>query len=118
MVLKGYRIGRRVLQIFLCATIIPAALSGYSSDAGTDALSAYTKGDYKTALKLLKPMAEQGNTFAEFTIGKMYAYGEGTAKDPKKGAAYIQSAADKGLATAQYHMAQLCMQGLGVARDL
>src|SRR5579872_2160507 len=65
---------------------LPALILADPIPSGTDALTAYTRGDYKTAMKLLRPMAEEGNTFAQFTIGKMYAYGEGTPKDPKKGA--------------------------------
>ena len=67
------------------------ALSFADVPANDDALTAYYRGDYKTALKLLGPMADEGNTFAQFTIGKMYVNGEGTKKDVKKGfVAYIR----------------------------
>ena len=65
--------------LLVSAMLIPFTL--HAAPSGDDALSAYTKGDYKTALKLLGPMAEDGNTFAEFTIGKMYLNGEGVSKD-------------------------------------
>src|SRR5437660_391641 len=106
---------RKALQILLVSAI---AISAWAdAPGGEDALAAYSRGDYKTALKLLGPMAEDGNTFAEFTIGKMYVYGEGVSKDPKRGAVFIQKAADKGLAIAQYHMGRLYTEGLGVPKD-
>src|SRR5437879_2834908 len=106
---------RKALQILLVSAIAVAARA--ETPGGEDALAAYSRGDYKTALKLLGPMAEDGNTFAEFTIGKMYVYGEGVSKDPKKGAVFIKRAADKGLAIAQYHLARLYTEGLGVPQD-
>src|SRR5262245_10471152 len=112
-------IPRHTTSWFLIANLLltPFALQAASALGGEDALAAYSRGDYKTALKLLGPMAEDGNTFAEFTIGKMYAYGEGVSKDPKKGALFIQRAADKGLAIAQYHMGRLFSEGIGVPKD-
>ena len=109
---------RKALQIlFLGAIAIPPLGGARRNGHVSDALTAYTKGDYKTALKLLLPMAEEGNSFAEFTIGKMYVYGEGIPKDPKKGIFYMQRAADKGLAIAQYHLAQVYTKGLGVPKN-
>ena len=32
----------------------------------------YFKGDYDSAIKLLKPLAEQGNTVAQFALGKCF----------------------------------------------
>src|SRR6266851_6407786 len=106
---------RKALQILLLSAI--AAIAQAETPGGEDALAAYSRGDYKTAIKLLGPMAEDGNTFAEFTIGKMYVYGEGVAKDPKRGSVFIKRAADKGLAIAQYHMGRLYTEGLGVPQD-
>src|SRR5262249_44968028 len=103
---------RKALQILVISAI---AISAWAeAPGGEDALAAYSRGDFKTAMKLLAPMAEDGNTFAEFTIGKMYLNGEGVAKDPKKGAVYIQRAADKGLAVAQFHMGRIYLEGIGV----
>src|SRR5260370_40651111 len=106
---------RKALQILLLSAIAMTVRA--ETPGGEDALAAYSRGDYKTALKLLAPMAEDGNTFAEFTIGKMYVNGEGVARDPKKGSVYIKRAADKGLAIAQYHLARLYIEGNGVIKD-
>ena len=38
-----------------------------------DALAAYGRGDYATALSLLRPLAAQGNAWAQFNLGAIYA---------------------------------------------
>ena len=35
--------------------------------------SAYKSGDYATALREWEPLAEQGNAFAQYNLGLMYA---------------------------------------------
>src|SRR5215469_3831068 len=73
--------------------------------SGTDDfLAAYTRKDYKTAWKLVQPMAEQGNSFAQFTVGKMYDNGEGISKDDRKAVEWYRKAADQGEALAQYQL--------------
>ncbi len=40
-----------------------------------DANAAYNKGDYATALRLLRPLAEQGDAAAQTNLGFMYESG-------------------------------------------
>lgn len=46
-----------------------------------EAHDAYQRGDFETALRLYRPLAEQGNTDAQFLLGEMYAKGQGVPKD-------------------------------------
>ena len=46
-----------------------------------DGLAAYRRGDYATALSLLKPLAEQSDPLGQAQLGIMYAEGEGVAQD-------------------------------------
>ncbi len=46
-----------------------------------DAKAAYDRGDYATALRLLRPLAELGNAAAQHYLGKMYADGMGVPQD-------------------------------------
>ena len=48
-----------MLAIFLASSLIGMA------DTLDEALSFYNKGDYDSAIKLLKPLAEQGNVYAQ-----------------------------------------------------
>ncbi len=60
--------------------------------AGQDA---YDRGDYDTALKEFRPLAEQGYPLAQATLGFMYAKGQGVPQD------YIQAYMWASLAAAQ-----------------
>ena len=48
-----------------------------------DAEAAYKAGDYQKALRLYKPLAEQGHAGAQFNLGNMYAKGVGLAEAVK-----------------------------------
>ncbi len=55
-----------------------------------DGEAAYNRGDYATALRLLGPLAEQGNAGAQLHLGQMYAQGEGVAQDYKEATKWCQ----------------------------
>lgn len=42
-----------------------------------DAAAANGRGDYATALRLLRPLAGQGNASAQYNLGIMYELGQG-----------------------------------------
>ena len=44
-------------------------------------MAAYNRGDYATALRLLRPLADGGSTSAQYNIGIMYDKGQGVPKD-------------------------------------
>jgi uncharacterized protein len=46
-----------------------------------DADRAYYAGDYATALRILRPLAEQGEAEAQGKLGFMYANGQGLPQD-------------------------------------
>jgi TPR repeat protein len=49
-----------------------------------DGVKAYSHADYKTAQKLLMPLAEQGNEDAQYSVGMMYQKGQGVEEDKVK----------------------------------
>jgi TPR repeat protein len=46
-----------------------------------DGLAAYIKGDHATALRLWRPLAEQGFAGAKFFLGMMYVVGQDVPQD-------------------------------------
>ncbi len=46
-----------------------------------DAVSARERGDYATALREFRVLAEQGSAGAQFNLGRMYTIGEGVRQD-------------------------------------
>jgi uncharacterized protein len=89
-----------------------------SSPPSFDAANAaYQKGDYKTALAMVQPVAEGGDARAESLLGLMYYRGRGVAQDDKEAATWFRRAADKGDATAQFYLGGMYSEGRGVPQD-
>lgn len=67
---------------------------GIQAWAGFDeAVAAYTRGDYATAVQELLPMAQQGNARAQYNLGVMYASGLGVSQDDQQGYFWFSLAA-------------------------
>ena len=47
-----------------------------------DGLAAAKRGDYATALQLIRPLAKRGDTAALFSLGGMFDTGKGVSRDP------------------------------------
>ncbi len=67
-------------------------------------LDAYNAGDYATAMKEWRPLAEQGNVNAQYNLGFMYDKGKGVPKDDAEAAKWYRLAADQGNADAQWNV--------------
>ena len=83
-----------------------------------EARAALQRGDYAIALRELRPLAEQGVPGAQFSLGVMYALGQGVIKDEAEAAKWFRQAADQGFAPAQNYLGFLYATGRGVDRDL
>ncbi len=68
----------KLLRAMLRAPLLLVAISG-AAVAGPleDALAAQNRGDDATALRLFRPLADQGNAEAQYNLGLMYANGLG-----------------------------------------
>src|ERR1700733_13047830 len=105
MPLVGRRKGSDVRQAtgaVLAATMLALGLFA-RAQAGTleDGQAAYVGIYYATALRLLKPLAEQGIPAAEQTLGAMYFKGEGVDEDSAQGVAWTRKAFAQGDAKAR-----------------
>ena len=87
------------------------------ADDFDEGLSAYNKGDYQTAMKIWKPLAEQGNARAQNNLAVMYDNGEGVPQDDKEAVKWYQLAAEQGNATAQTGLGSMYYNGHGVIQD-
>ena len=82
-----------------------------------DALAAYKKGDYATALQLFRPLADDGREDAQYFLGFMYYNAKGVAQDYAEAAKWFRLAAEQGHAPAQYSLAHMYLNGQGVKQD-
>jgi uncharacterized protein len=69
-----------------------------------DAAVAVGRGDYPTALRLFRSLADQGNSHAQHSLSAMYAKGIGVPQDYAEAIKWLRLAADKGLPIAQNDM--------------
>jgi len=81
------------------------------------AFYAYETGDYKTAYKLMLPLAEQGHADAQKSIGVLYRRGEGVKQDYKEAVKWYRLSAGQGYAKAQNELGNMYRMGKGVAKD-
>ncbi len=83
-----------------------------------DAEAASERGDFKSAVEILTPLAESGDVDALGNLGNAYGFGRGVDKDFAKAYGYWSRAADKHLATAMFNIAVLHWTGQGdLAKD-
>src|SRR5712672_2222585 len=87
--------------------------------AGTfeDAVDAYRRGDYLTALRLIRPLANDGEAAAQFNLGLMYLTGKGVQRDDAAAVIWFRKAADQGDAVAQYLLGDQYAKGEGAPQD-
>ncbi len=68
---------RGILAVFLVMALAAPSLAA-DRQAGYEA---YKRGDYATALKEGRPLAEQGDAGVQFGIASMYYFGQGVPRD-------------------------------------
>ena len=82
-----------------------------------DGTAAYHSKDYQTAIKLWKPLAEQGDAKAQYNLGVLDAKGRGVPQNYAKAVKWFYKAAEQGYAKAQYNLGVMYKKGLGVTKD-
>jgi TPR repeat protein len=82
-----------------------------------DAAVAYSTGDYATALRLFRPLADQGVASAQAHLGSMYYEGKGVPQDYAEAVKWYRLAADQGEVLAQHNLGSMYYDGKGVPQD-
>ncbi len=104
---------RPTIKIFTVLSLLLVNTPSWSADF-KKCLTAYQNGNYVTALNECRPMAEQGNAFAQYTLGRMHDKGTGVPQDYKAAAGWYALAAEQGHADAQYNLGKRYFRGEGV----
>jgi hypothetical protein len=58
--------------LLMLVALVGAAAAGPLDDA----VAAHQRGDYATAVRLIRPLAEQGDAAAQYNLGDAYAHPE------------------------------------------
>ncbi len=104
--------------VFVLGFVTPAWADSQAGLAAFQAsLAAYDRGDYATAAREFRPLAEQGFTEVQFILGTMYYIGQGVPQDYAEAVKWFQLAAKQGDAGAQFGLGGMFYHGQGVPQD-
>ena len=78
---------------------------------------AYDEADYSGALRLWQPLADAGDSRAQFAVGILYYAGEGVPQNYFDAAWWFNQAAEQGHAAAQFNLGNAYKNGWGVNKD-
>jgi TPR repeat protein len=79
--------------------------------------AALNRGDFATVMKLVQPMADQGDPKGENVVGLLYYRGWGVRQDSAKAAFWYEKAAEQGVVAAENNLGTLYKDGRGVPQD-
>ncbi|HSO06798.1 MAG TPA: tetratricopeptide repeat protein [Pelomicrobium sp.] len=80
-----------------------------------DADQAYARGDFATATRLYRSLADAGNPQAQLRLGLMFHYGLGIPENDVEALNWFERAAKQGLPEAQFQLGNMYAFGFGVA---
>jgi hypothetical protein len=102
--LRCYSRSMRTLIATLIAFMLFATTPVVAGDSvlnplpSEDGAAAFKAGDYQKAFRLLKPLAKQGDAWAQYGLGVMYDEGNGVSVDNAKAVHWYTKAAKQGQA--------------------
>jgi clan AA aspartic protease (TIGR02281 family) len=109
---------RVVRTTFASATLLAAAsFSSTFASPLEDGINAYSRRDYATAMRLLRPLAERGDASAQTHLGAMYQNGLGVQRSHVQAALWYRKAAEQGNDLGQDSLGLLYESGLGVRQS-
>jgi len=108
----------RITALLFAGGVLALALFGTKA-AGPleDAESAFHRGDYAAAVQIFRSLAEGGDAGAQYSLGWMYATGEGIPRNDKQALFWFRKAAEQGNIKAQSAIAGMYSFGVGVPTD-
>lgn len=99
---------KKILATLALITLQPCAFAGFN-----EGLTAYESKNYALALQEFRPLAEQGDSMAQFNLGLMYVRGEGVTQDLNEAIAWFRKSADQGNVMAQVNLGNMYANGEG-----
>ena len=108
----------RSLHATLTALFVAVAVPGAANAGPYEvALAAAEQGDYVTALRLWRSLAEQGDADAQYNLGVMYNNGDGVPRDYAEAMKWHRKAADQGNGNAQFNLGFMYDRGRGMPQS-
>lgn len=108
---------KRIFHIVALTTVLAMGGQALWAQDFEKGLAATQSGDFATALEEWRPLAEQGNAYAQSNLGRMYAKGEGVTQDYAEAVKWYRKAAEQGDEMAQSDLGVMYANGEGVIQD-
>jgi len=105
------QLSRHIASILVAFILLVSAGGNASADDFGRAVAAYEAGDYEAALSLFEPLAEQGDTSAQYVLGIIHYNGPGVLPDYELAAKWFRLAAESGFAEAQFSLGMMIFSG-------
>ena len=107
---------RVTMRRAVSALLLLVASSSVAADFAAG-VEAYDRGDYATALREFRLLADQGDAAAQYNLGFMHDNGVGVPEDDRQAVFWYRKAAEQGDAAAQYNLGVMYSNGEGVPED-
>jgi TPR repeat protein len=104
-------------RLLLLVGLLALTLFGAAAGQFEDAAAAYTNGDYATALREFRSLADHGQAVAQYNLGRMYYDGRGAPQDFVEAAKWFRLAADQGHAGAENNLGAMYVAGQGLQQS-
>ena len=105
----------RAALIAVAAIVVAAPVA--NADELADGIAAVRKKDYFNAVRLLTPLAQNGNAQAQLAMGDLHYHGHGVKESDEEALRWYERAASQGLADAQFLTGNMYAYGLGIPRS-
>jgi uncharacterized protein len=103
---------RRVIPFIFALSVVASARADFESG-----LEAYTVGSFEQAAREWAPLAEKGNTAAQYHLGLLYEEGQGLPRDYDLARYWYLRAAQQAYIDAYFSLGDIYALGRGVQVD-
>ncbi len=110
----------KIAGLALIAALCAGVILGLTAPAWAgfdEGEAAYQRGDYATAIREWRPLANQGLADAQYNLGVMYRKGRGVPQDDAEAVKWYRKAAEQGHAVAQVSLGVMYGERRGVTQD-
>ena len=111
------RSGNPLLLLFMLAALWAGSTQWVFAQSYEEGRAAYISGEYRKAFKILKPLAEDGDSEAQKMLGIIYDYGHGVKADSEKALYWYLLSAEQGHPAVQYQVGAKYFRGDGVKQN-
>ena len=105
-----------IRYILLSVFMIFGSILETAADDFNKGVKAFQNSDYVTALRLWKPIADNGEPVAQHNLGILYEYGFGVSQDYGAAVQWYTRSAEQGYANAQTALGGKYNRGVGVEK--